>query len=146
MYEYTQYSTSGSRPTACDRRCSGSWSWAGQVDIIFFHNNLVISLCYIICRAGNSLIGFPSESLVFCPKMSEWAIHSFANFWWATWGIRSRSLISSERCERIIHGRSFFVRDLSDLLTWLIFGERPAQFTQIAQQKRVNERFAHFLN
>ena len=22
-------------------------------------------------RAGNSLIGFPSESLVFCPKMSE---------------------------------------------------------------------------
>ena len=25
-------------------------------------------------RAGNSLIRFPSELLVFCPKMSEWAI------------------------------------------------------------------------
>ena len=42
-------------------------------------------------RAGNSLIWFPSELLVFCPKMSEWAIrskkraiHSFAHFWWLT--------------------------------------------------------------
>ena len=25
-------------------------------------------------KAGNSLIGFPSEWLVFCPKMSKWAI------------------------------------------------------------------------
>ena len=25
----------------------------------------------LICRAGNSLIGFPSVSLVFCPKMSK---------------------------------------------------------------------------
>ena len=56
-----------------------------------------------IYRAENSLIGFPTESLVFYPKMSEWAIrwkkwaiHSFANFWWATWVIHSRSLISSE--------------------------------------------------
>ena len=64
-------------------------------------------------RAGNSLIGFLSGSLVFCPKMSEWAIrskkcaiHSFANFWWATWAIRSHC--------------SFLVSDLSDSLTLLI--------------------------
>ena len=60
-------------------------------------------------RAGNSLIGFLSKSLVFGKKISEWAIRkktrdslirSFlvsnlreslmvAHFWWATWGIRS---------------------------------------------------------
>ena len=39
---------------------------------------------------------FLSESLVFCKKMSEWAIRSkkrsirsFAHFWWATWANRS---------------------------------------------------------
>ena len=31
----------------------------------------MLILCNLINRAGNSLIGFPSESLVFCPKMSE---------------------------------------------------------------------------
>ena len=63
-------------------------------------------------RAGNSLIWFPSELLVFCPKISEWAIrskkwaiHSFAHFWWATWAIRSH--------------RSFLVCNLSDSLTSL---------------------------
>ena len=35
---------------------------------------------------------------------------------------------------------------ISDLLTSLIFGERPEQFAHIAHQKRVNERIAHFLN
>ena len=75
-------------------------------------------------RAGNSLIGFPSESLVFCPKMSEWAIrskklaiHSFAHFWLAIWAICSQSLISSERPAQIAHGRSFLVSNLSDSLT-----------------------------
>ena len=77
--------------------------------------------------AGTSLICFPSELLVFCPKMSKWAIrskklaiHSFAHFWWATWAICSRSLISSERCERII------------------FGEQPERFAHIAQRKWAN--------
>ena len=91
-------------------------------------------------RAGNSLFGFPSESLIFCPKMSEWAIrskklaiHSFALFWWATWAICSRLLIiSSERCMQIAHGCSFLVTDLSDLL---IFGDRPERFAHIAQRK-----------
>ena len=133
-------------------------------------------------RAGNSLIGFPCELLVFCEKLSEWvicskkwAICSFlvsnlsdslmvAHFWWvtqaicspkkrewanrsflkfkktyieprknmmldffshnfeqiahlswATWGIRSRSLICLERSERIAHSRSF---DLSKMSEW----------------------------
>ena len=94
-----------------------------------------------------------SETLVFCSKMNEWvirskkrAIHSFAHFWWETWAIQSWSLISSERPERIAHGRSFLVRDLRDLLKSLIFGEQPERFTHIAHKKRGNEQFAHFLN
>ena len=74
------------------------------------------------CRAGNSRINFLSESRVFCPKMSEWAIRS--KKWFA-------------------HDCSF---PLSDLSKSLIFGERPEQFTHIAYQKRENERFAHFFN
>ena len=94
-------------------------------------------------RAGNSLIGFLSESLVFCPKMSEWAIrskkwaiHSFAHFWWATWVIRSRLLILSHflwatwanrswslnfwwATWAIRSNRSFLVSDLSTSLTSL---------------------------
>ena len=73
-------------------------------------------------RAGNSLILLPSESLVFCPKMSEWAIcskkwaiHSCAHFLWAKWTIRSNC--------------SF---PLSDLSKSLIFGEQNEQFAHIA--------------
>ena len=47
-------------------------------------------------RFTHLLIWFPSKSLVFCQKMSEWAIHSkkwvihsFAHFWWAKWAIPS---------------------------------------------------------
>ena len=78
-------------------------------------------------RGGNSLIWFPSESLVFCPIMSDLLIfgerpelfahnHSFplsdlseslmvANFWWAKWAIRSNC--------------SFDLREMSDSLTLL---------------------------
>ena len=105
------------------------------------------------CRAGNLLFRFQSDSLVFCPKMSKWAIrskkwaiHSFAHFWWATWAIHSRSLISSERHEWIAYGRSFLVSDLSDSLTSLICGEQPERFTHIAHQNIGNERFDHFFN
>ena len=97
---------------------------------------------FLTIRARNLLIGFPSESPAFCPKMSNWAIpsktrtnHSFAHFWWATWAICSQSLISSERCERIAHGGSFLVSNLSDLLISLIFGERPELLAHIAQRK-----------
>ena len=83
---------------------------------------LYCSVPPILCRAGNSFIGFPSKLLVFCEKMSKWAIHSknerfahslifgerperIANFWWVTWAIRSHS--------------SFLVSDLSDSVTSL---------------------------
>ena len=67
----------------------------------------------LFCRAGNSLIGFLSKSLVFCEKMGEWAIHSKKT---------SHSLICGEWPERFAHGRSFLVSNLlSDSLTLLIF-------------------------
>ena len=85
----------------------------------------------IYSRAGNSLIGFPSECSFFAQK---WANERFAQkneqF--------TPSLIFGERPERIAHGRSFLVSNLSDLLTSLIFGERPERFTHIAHQKRGN--------
>ena len=77
-----------------------------------------------------------------CSK--NWAIHSFTHFRWATWAIRSRSLVSSEWPEQIAHGRSFLVSDLSDMLTLLLFGERSELLTHTAHQKRGNERFTHF--
>ena len=69
-------------------------------------------------RAGNSLIGFLSKSLIFGEQPERFAHdRSFplsnlseslmvAHFWWATWAICSH--------------RSFLVSDLSDLLTSLI--------------------------
>ena len=146
---------------------SWRWGWRFYQMWIFFLNHIDIILFFTkTCRnpttvsliaknvektrAVNLLIGFPSESLIFYPKMSEWAIgskkqpiHSFAHFWWVTWAVCSRSLSSSERCEQIAHGRSFLVSDLSDWFTSLIVGERPERFTH---QKRGNERFALFLN
>ena len=100
-------------------------------------------LLHPICityRAGNSLIGFLSKSLVFCEKMSKWAIRSkkrairsVAQFWWGTWAIRSWLLIFGEQPERIAHIAhfcwatwairshcSFLVSNLSNSLTSLI--------------------------
>ena len=45
------------------------------------------------CTTGTSLIGFPSESFIFCPKMSKWAIRS----------------------KKIRVGHPFFSKELSDL-------------------------------
>ena len=91
-------------------------------------------------RAGNLLIGFPSESLVFCEKLAherfaqknEWFAHSLifgerperfahiAHFRWATWAIRYTSITKKEGI------RSFFkekkVRSRS-----LICHEQPKQ-------------------
>ena len=71
-------------------------------------------------RAGNSLIGVLSESLVFCEKISKWVIRShknerFPHFWWATWAICSQLLICLEQSELIAHSRSF---DLSQMSKW----------------------------
>ena len=81
-------------------------------------------------RAGNLLMGFLSETLVFYKKMSEWAIRS------KKWSIRTKKMSDSLIC-------SFLVSDLSDSLTSLIFGERPERF---AHQKWGNEQIAHFFN
>ena len=63
------------------------------------HTGNIILLLFF--RAGNSLIGFLRESLVFCPKLSEWAIrsqkwpiHSFPYFWWANDSLVCSFLVS----------------------------------------------------
>ena len=95
-----------------------------------------MSFCMIWCRAGNLLLGFLSELLVFCEKMSEWAIRSKKR------AIRSWALIFGERPERFAHGHLFLVSDLSESLmvahfwwaTWVICSrsliclERPVHF------------------
>ena len=62
-----------------------------------------LPLLFISIRAGNSLIDFLSELLVFCEKISKWAIRlkkrafrSLAHFWWATWVFRSWSITKNE--------------------------------------------------
>ena len=67
--------------------------------------------------ARNLLIGFLSESVVFCEKLSD----------------LSDSL--KKTSDSLI--RSFLVSDLGDLLTSLIFGEWPERFTHIADQKLI---------
>ena len=81
----------------------------------------------VFTRAWNSLIWFPSQSLVFYPKMSRWAIRSknwaipsFAHFWWAKWAFRSHC--------------SFDLSEMSNSLTSLTKKEKMSK----------NERFAHF--
>ena len=88
-------------------------------------------------RVGNPLIRFLSESLIFCEKMSKWAIHSkkrvirsFAHFWWATWAINSFLMSDLSKLLMVAHfwwatwvihsHPSFLVCDLRDSLTLLI--------------------------
>ena len=101
-------------------------------------------------RAGNSLIWFPSESLVFVQKWAneqfsqknEWFTHSLMfgeqNEWFAI------LLISSEGPEQITHGRSFLVSEMSNSLTSLIWFEQNEQFTHKKEEMSKNEWFAHF--
>ena len=66
-------------------------------------------------RAGNSLISFPSKSLVFCPKiMTDLLIHSFL--------VREMSnlLTSLISSDQIAHGRPFLVSKMSDSLRLII--------------------------
>ena len=80
-------------------------------------------------RAGNLLIWFPSELLIFCPKMSKWAICSkkwaICSFLVSEMSDLLTWLISSERPEQIAHGHSFLVSEMSNSLTSLISSERP---------------------
>ena len=94
--------------------------------IVLNYCTVDISTWTNISGAGNSLICFPCESLVVCPKMSKWAICSkqqairsylvsdlsdsltIDHFLWATWGNRSWSLIFGERLERFAHIAHFW--------------------------------------
>ena len=122
-------------------------------------NVLFMNYC-ITTRAGNLLIGFLSESLVFCEKMNDWAILSknerllirsflvsnlsdslmVAHFLWATWVNRSWLLIFGERPEWFAHIALFW------WATWEIPSHRSEEMsdsewiTQITHQKRVNEQ------
>ena len=105
-----------------------------------------ISPCKI-CRAGNSLFGFLSESLVFCKGKSEKAIRSWkranhfccsfvksdgsdsllgikrrsneklSKTWWKIHIFSSEWLVFWEQQEQFAHGRSFLNRNGSELLT-----------------------------
>ena len=81
-----------------------------------------LGICSSVFRANHSFFAQKWGNERFAQKYKS--CHSFAHFCWATWAICSWSLISSERCERISHGCSFLVSDLSDLLTSLRGNER----------------------
>ena len=74
----------------------------------------------------------------------------FANKWWNNDQMSdslkkmSDSLTFGEWPEWIAQCCSFFVSDLSDKLTSLIFVEQPEPFPHIADYKRGNEGIAHF--
>ena len=99
--------------------------------ILHHHRNLTVLAVIHFFRAGNSLIWYPSESLVFFQK---WANEQFAqknerfthrSFLVSEMSDSLTSLISSEQSERIAHGRSFLVSEMSDSFTSLISSERP---------------------
>ena len=105
---------------------------------------------WAITRAGNSLIGFLSELLVFCKK---WANERFAqkNKQFA------RSLIFGERPERFAHGHSFLVSDLMESLlvahfwwaTWAICSHRlflVSNLSNLLTSFIKNERMSNWLN
>ena len=58
-------------------------------------------------------------------EFAQWFSERIPHFWWVTWVIWSWSLIFREPLERIAHGCSFLVSNLSDWRTSLIFGEWP---------------------
>ena len=72
---------------------------------------------------SKSLIGFSVQIAHYFAKkwgneqFAQKKTERFAHFWWATWAIYSWLLILGEQPERIAHSRTFFVSNLSDLLT-----------------------------
>ena len=79
--------------------------WGGKLGRMGNYQGEV--LC--IGRAGNLIIGFPSKLLVFCMKMSKWAIRSKNER-------VTHSFFFSVRPERFAHNRSFPLSDLSKSL------------------------------
>ena len=102
-------------------------------DVDYNDNEIFYEDCKKNNRAGNSLIWFSSESLVFVKK---WANELFAQknerF--------THSLIFGERNEWFAHIAHFLWATWGNCSCSLIFGERNEWFTHIAHQKRGNER------
>ena len=80
----------------------------------------------MIAGLGIHSSNFGANHLFFAKKsermrdaLKKRVIRAFTHFWWATWVICSQLLIPSERPERIAHGHSFVLRDLSNSLTSL---------------------------
>ena len=112
----------------------------GSSEVHILQWSLLYHACWSVMRQRDyKTIKIARTSHMYCSVFA--GIRSFAHFWWETWAICSQTLISSEQPERIAHGRSFLVSELGDLLTSLIFGERPEQFAHIAHQKRGNRSF-----
>ena len=106
------------------------WPWKPLIFAVFLLSKDSGTKSMIFYRAGKLLIGYPSESLVFCPKMSNSLM--IAHFLWATWANRSWLLIFVERPERFAHIANFL------WAAWAIRSHRSL--------KRGNERIVHFLN
>ena len=73
-----------------------------------------------------------------------WANCSFAHFLRVTWANRSRSLICLERPERLAHGSSFPLSDLSDSLTvahlsWAIWANRSQSLIWFERNEGMSE-------
>ena len=94
------------------------------------------TICSEKTRAGNSLIGFLSKSLVFAKneQMSDSLKKTndllIPSFWWATWAIRSHC--------------SFFMSDLSDFLTvphlsWAIWVNCSQSLIWFKQNERMSD-------
>ena len=69
---------------------------------------------------------------------------SIAHLSWATWSNRSRLLICHEQPERLAHGSSFFLSNLSNLLTvahlsWVIWANRSQLLIWFERNERMSE-------
>ena len=75
---------------------------------VFFTRLCIVLLMWVCNRVGNLLIGFSSNSLVFCEQKSNSLFKKRELL---------LSLFCKERRERIAHGCSFVMSDLSKSLT-----------------------------
>ena len=101
------------------------------------YSNLTFDFAKIFSRAGNSLIGFPRESIIFFLKLIDSLIRSFLvsnlsdsltipHFLWAPWANCSWSLIFCERPEQFAHIACFW------WATWAIHSHRSPNEKEIS--------------
>ena len=102
-----------------------SFLWANHSFALFWWATWVIRSWLLISSEQPEQIAHGRSFIL--SDLSESLSHSFdlsdlskslmvAYFLWATWAIRSLSLISSELPDRFAHGRSFVLSDLSESL------------------------------